>query len=113
MSSSNVEGDGGSPAVDSRSENVESAPDTVQSSEGTVTSGAEGDIRAPPSQGKEAKKEGAVSGGHVASPQSSKQLAGSNKLEDQINLQHLVELMKIFYVWRHSLSHSLSLLGPT
>ena len=30
--------------------------------------------------------------------QSSKQLAGSSKLEDQINLQHLVELMKIFYV---------------
>ena len=30
--------------------------------------------------------------------ESSKQLAGSSKLEDQINLQHLVELMKIFYV---------------
>ena len=45
-------------------------------------------------KGLEGKKEGA---GHVAS-HSSKQLAGSNKLEDQINLQHLVELMKIFYV---------------
>lgn len=33
-----------------------------------------------------------------AGDDSSKQLAGSNKLEDQINLQHLVELMKIFYV---------------
>ena len=44
-------------------------------------------------KGPEVKKEG----GQVAS-QSSKQLAGSNKLEDQINLQHLVELMKIFYV---------------
>ena len=43
-------------------------------------------------KGLEGKKEG-----HVAS-HSSKQLAGSNKLEDQINLQHLVELMKIFYV---------------
>lgn len=51
---------------------------------------------ASPGQAKgEAKKEG--SGGHVAS-QSSKQLPGSNKLEDQINLQHLVELMNIFYV---------------
>ena len=53
---------------------------------------------AAPSQvkGSEGKKEGA---GQVAS-HSSKQLAGSNKLEDQINLQHLVELMKIFYVSR-------------
>lgn len=51
---------------------------------------------ASPGQTKgETKKEG--SGGHVAS-QSSKQLPGSNKLEDQINLQHLVELMNIFYV---------------
>lgn len=33
-----------------------------------------------------------------AGDDSSKQLADSNKLEDQINLQHLVELMKIFYV---------------
>ena len=51
---------------------------------------------APPVENKtpDGKKE---SGGHVAS-HSSKQLAGSSKLEDQINLQHLVELMKIFYV---------------
>ena len=30
--------------------------------------------------------------------QASQQLAASNKLEDQINLQHLVELMRIFNV---------------
>lgn len=29
-------------------------------------------------------------------------VVGSNKLEDQINLQHLVELMKIFYVSREA-----------
>lgn len=30
--------------------------------------------------------------------QTSQRLAESNKLEDQINLQHLVELMRIFHV---------------
>ena len=30
--------------------------------------------------------------------QASQKLAKSNKLEDQINLQHLVELMRIFHV---------------
>lgn len=39
----------------------------------------------------------AFGGSHLAS-QASERLAQSNKLEDQINLQHLVELMRIFYV---------------
>ena len=31
-------------------------------------------------------------------PQASQKLAESSKLEDQINLQHLVELMRVFHV---------------
>ena len=51
-----------------------------------------GSSPSPPPQTKEGGKK--ESAGH----DSSKQLAGSSKLEDQINLQHLVELMQIFYV---------------
>ena len=52
----------------------------------------------PPTKSHEAGKK--ESAGH----DSSKQLAGSSKLEDQINLQHLVELMKIFYVSKNTVT---------
>ena len=88
----------------SRDENIanEAAVDPARVAEWGETEGedtretAETDPPLPQQQqrgkGQEAgKRDGA---GH----DSSKQLSGSSKLEDQINLQHLVELMKIFYV---------------
>lgn len=72
------------------SQRDDSAPaDAEDSEKKPATAATRGEIKTP-----DEKKE---SGGHVAS-HSSKQLTGSSKLEDQINLQHLVELMKIFYV---------------
>ena len=53
----------------------------------------------PPAAG-QSKRQGSggrKEGGAVGS-QASRQLANSSKLEDQINLQHLVELMNTFHV---------------
>ena len=52
-------------------------------------------VSSPPQRGRAQEVAGKREG---AGQESSKQLAGSSKLEDQINLQHLVELMKIFHV---------------
>ena len=64
-----------------------------------------GSITGPGGQAKNGPDGKKAGGGPVTSQSSSnKQLAGSNKLEDQINLQHLVELMKIFNVSSRELS---------
>ena len=65
-------------------------PEKMLADETVIT----GSSPSPPPQTKFQEGGKKESAGH----DSSKQLAGSSKLEDQINLQHLVELMQIFYV---------------
>lgn len=56
-----------------------------------------------PSQPRNDSSSGKAATDPLLPSQASQRLAESNKLEDQINLQHLVELMRIFHVCKSTL----------